>query len=378
MNKPRFLFVQQYHFLTATGGTEIQCWMLATELARRGWDVHYASEMNHVPQPNPLEGVTLHGLPENPSYFSCNRAEMRTLLRDLRPDVVLNQVIDLYTAHSMSFAPPHALKIYFNSLDNDGLLWPVLLDRRKAMPLPLFLKRFPVYFFVRVAALRGLHKADLVLTQHKQQVEQFRQAGIESIILRNAHPPLPDSDVQTHNGPPTIVWVSSIKGRKRPELFIELAKRCQDLPAKFVMVGAYQEPHYQSIVENAVQTLRNFEYRGFIPFARVGEQFKQAHLFISTSLSEGFASTFVQSWMYGVPVISLDVDPENILKEKGLGICASSLDEMEHAIRSLLDDPARRREIGARARAFAQQEFDLHKVVDKLEALLKERGVRLP
>ena len=42
----------------------------------------------------------------------------------------------------------------------------------------------------------------------------------------------------------------------------------------------------------------------------------KSKILINTSSFEGFPNTFVQAWANGVPVISLKVDPDNIIKKK--------------------------------------------------------------
>jgi glycosyltransferase involved in cell wall biosynthesis len=379
MTKPRFLFLQRHHYLRAMGGAEIQCWMMATELARRGWDVHYASEMNELIEPNPLEGVTLHGLPEKPPRYSCNRKQVHQLIQDLQPDVILNQVLNMYTVNSIGYTSSRAMKIYLAAHDLDGFtMGEFIQDEYKYTSFLRFLKHLPFGMYMRVLSRHALRKADLILAQHKEQQEKLLRSGIRSMVLRNCHPLVSKADVQTHEGEPLILWVSSIKGWKRPQLFIELAKRCQDLPAKFMMIGAFQDQSYKGMVEDAVKSLKNFEYGGFVAHAEVGKYFSQAHLFVSTSISEGFSNTFIQAWIRGVPVLSIGVDPENLMTEQGLGVCTANIDELEKTVRELVANTSYRRAMGARAWGYAQQEFELGNVVSKLESMIREHGVRTP
>jgi glycosyltransferase involved in cell wall biosynthesis len=377
VGRTRFLFVTQYHLSRATGGAEQQCWLLATEFARRGYDVHYASEMNRLPDPSLVEGVELHGLPEDPPWWTGNRLPLRQLMDKLRPDVVYNQVFNIYAGHAMLEAPPHAATVWAAAASGDGLLWRYLAEAWKIHPPVGFLKRLPEVLYTRFVALKGVRKASLVLAQHGAQHEQFRRIGVESVILRNSHPPVGQTEVQTHEGTPTVLWVGSIKRWKRPELFIELARRCEDLPATFLMIGNIWDMHYRAPVEKTGLEVKNFRYGGFVPVREVQKYFREAHVFISTSVSEGFPNTFVHAWARGVPVVSLDVDPDNLLEEHGLGVKVSSLDHMEAEVRSLVADPERRRTIGTRARSFAIREFDLEANVDRLEGLLADRGVKL-
>jgi glycosyltransferase involved in cell wall biosynthesis len=377
-DKPRILFVLRYHVLTATGGAEVKAWALATELAKRGWDVHYASEMSHVPLPNPCEGVTLHGLPEKPSYWTGNRLPLLKLMRELDPDVVYNRVFDFYTRHAMEEAPPRALTVWAVASDQDAHIGQTMLNLWRTTPAVLFLKRWPVHLFWALSAMHGARQAKLVISQYRSQHDHLQKRGIESVILPNSHEPVPESEVQSHEGTPMLLWVGSLKALKQPEIFFELARRLSDMPAEFVLVGSVQQPDYEPILAQAQAELKNFKYLGFVPRHEVGKVFAQAHVHLKTSLYEALPETFVQAWLRGVPVVSLNVDPDNLLKDKGLGICVHSVDEFERELRALLTDRERRRAIGRRARDYALQEYDLDANIKKFEQLLAARGVRLP
>ncbi|MCX6601918.1 MAG: glycosyltransferase family 4 protein [bacterium] len=377
--RPRFLFVIQYHFTRLTGGTEMQAWMLACELARRGWDVHYASEMNRVPEPPVMDGVILHGLPENPSYWRGNRRPLRDLMHALAPDVIYTRMFTPYLGYMVMDAPPGAFTVWSAASGYDVRAWPYLAHGRRSHPGLLFVRRMPVYLWHNYLARKGRKRAQLVLAQQRDQQRDLAKLRVRAEILRNSHPPVPESEVQRHQGKPVVLWADSIKLIKRPELFIELARRCRDLPVEFLMIGGMLHENYRPQVEAAVRELPNFRYGGFVPLSEVEQVFAGAHLHVKTSLPiEGFPNTFVQAWLHGVPVVSYENDPESLLNEHKLGVCATRFDELEQAVRDLVNHPEKRREIGARARVFARSEFDLQHNVDRLEGLLSSRGVRLP
>lgn len=228
------------------------------------------------------------------------------------------------------------------------------------------------------AAKKGLARADLVLVQRTDQVERLRQAGLNPVVLRNSRPAVPDSEVQSHGGRPIVLWAGSLKRIKRPERFVELADRCRDLDAEFVVIGQVQQPEYRQIIENAVRQCPNLRYDGLIPLARVQDYFRMAHLLVNTSTNEGYSNTFIHAWQHGIPVVTLGVNPDRLITEKNLGVAARNMDELVKGVRELVSDPEKRREIGKRARAFAEEEHNLTRAMDRIERLLAERGVRRP
>ncbi|HEY3295227.1 MAG TPA: glycosyltransferase family 4 protein [bacterium] len=376
MEKPRILFVSKYHLLTSIqGGSEERVWLLSTELARRGWDVHCISEMKKTPDPAVVDGVTLHALPPQRSPFVANRLALRRLLTKLRPAVVVSIVYDLYTHHTMLEAPAGTLKVWASASEADGSFLPRLKLVKQNFGAARFYAHLLRFVYPTWMARRGVRAADLVLAQHTGQQEALAAGGIDSVVLHNPQTSVPENEVQSHLGKPLVLWAGGIKDWKRPRLFIELARRCRDLDADFVMIGNIQEPKYRAILDAATRKLPHLRYDGAVPRNRVGEYFQKAHLLVSTSQAEGYPNTFIHAMMRGVPIVSLDVNPDRLLTDKGLGRFATNLNDLEKAVRELLANSDKRREIGARAREYAVREFDLGFVVDQLEGLLAQRGV---
>lgn len=376
---PKILFIKQYHYTRVSGGAEEQCWLLATELARRGWDVHYASEMNTLPNPSRFEDVQLHGLPENPSLFTGNRSAIARLMRELTPDVVYARSFDIYTSPTLLEAPKTAVRIWASAMSGDGFIFPRIHQMRKTLALPLFLKRAPVFIAVFAKAKYALRRANIIFVQRPDQIAPFRRRGLEVVHFRNVQPSVSEQAVQKHEGRPVVLWAASIKTWKRPEKFLELATRCADLDLDFIMIGALQDTEYETIIAETVKNNPRFRWDGPIPITAVREYFAKTHLFVNTSIQlEGFPNSFIHAWLYGIPVLSLGVDPEGLLSKDGLGIATHTMDQLEQALRDLIGDPVKRRAMGARARAFANAEFDLQRNVDRLEELIAQHGVTLP
>ena len=49
---------------------------------------------------------------------------------------------------------------------------------------------------------------------------------------------------------PYVVWVANIKHPKRPECFIELANRSNNMEVDFLMIGKIQDHNYDYIINN--------------------------------------------------------------------------------------------------------------------------------
>ncbi|MBK6765436.1 MAG: glycosyltransferase family 4 protein [bacterium] len=370
---PRILFVTQYHYLRRTGGAELQCWMLARELSRRGWDVHYVSENNRPDAPRELDGISLHYVSEESPWYDANRAAVAKIIRDLNPDVLYNRVYNLYTSHTMRFAPAHTVTIWASAAQHDGQVTSTLGELWQTKSLKQYLVLVPRTILIRLKARAGALKAKLVLAQSRDQISMLQERGFKPELLRNSIVESGQATPQSHDGKPVVLWAGSVKKWKRPELFFQLARRCADLDCEFVMAGELQDELSKVPLERAARELPQFRYVGFVPPEQIGKLYDRAHLFVSTSRAEGFANTFIQAWLRGIPVVSLDVDPDGLLSAEGLGAAAHSIDELEQKLRAFIQDVTLRRTVGAHAREFALREFDLVSNVNRLEALIQSR-----
>lgn len=216
---------------------------------------------------------------------------------------------------------------------------------------------------------RALRGASAVIAQTERQRGLFREEyGLESVVIPNLVA-MPAAAVDSGSDG-AVVWLSTYKAAKRPEWFVELARRMPE--RRFVMVGVIPPPPLTSDAwERALEAARatpNLEVRGHLDHERLSELFREAALFVHTSPAEGFANTMLEAWAHGVPTVSA-VDPAGIAEREGLGECAEDLDAMERAVRRWMEDPARRAAAGARARAYTAAHHAPDVVIDRLAAV---------
>jgi glycosyltransferase involved in cell wall biosynthesis len=109
-----------------------------------------------------------------------------------------------------------------------------------------------------------------------------------------------------------------------------------------------------------IKTTPNIEYLGARSQAEVNKLLARSHLFINTSLHEGFPNTFIQAWMREVPVVSLHVDPDGLLEKNQIGIfCGDDESRLADAVRRLISDGALRSRYAAKARAYAMSQHSM-------------------
>jgi glycosyltransferase involved in cell wall biosynthesis len=225
----------------------------------------------------------------------------------------------------------------------------------------------------------GMRNVDSIVVQNEfQQQLVYRETGRESVLIPNCYKTAVSDRQQADQN---VLWVSTIRRVKRPELLLDVAKA---LPGyQFTMVGG-PDPMDRSLyerIEARAAGLANVEFVGFVPYADVHQYFDRASLFVNTSESEGFPNTFLQSWVREIPTVSF-VDSGARLNGKQVGRVVASMDEMVSSVRELLEDRSERSRLGQVARQYAESNHGLDRVLDLYEdlfsSLLLPRTERLP
>jgi glycosyltransferase involved in cell wall biosynthesis len=211
----------------------------------------------------------------------------------------------------------------------------------------------------------GMRNVDSIVVQNELQRQLVRrETGRQSVLIPNCYKPA----VRTRRQGRNVLWVSTIRRVKRPEIFLDVAEALPDY--RFTMVGGRDliDRSLYERIEARAAGLDNVEFVGFVPYAEVHEHFDNAILFVNTSESEGFPNTFLQSWARDIPTVSF-VDSGARLNGKQVGRIVASVDDMVSSIRELLEDSSERAHLGQVARNYAENNHGLDRVLDLYEEL---------
>jgi glycosyltransferase involved in cell wall biosynthesis len=204
--------------------------------------------------------------------------------------------------------------------------------------------------------LAGLHRAHRVFTQSEYQRKTLAwHHGIQSLVQPTVYPAGQVEVERDH-----VLWVGRCLGWKQPMAFLELAETRPE--TTFVMAcpvydGA-QELYEQ--VRRRSSQLHNVRFLDFVPFAETKELFSRALAFVNTSTTEGFPNTFVQAARAGTPILSLEVNPDNILERADIGACAfGDPGRLAWQLGELLDQPTIWKRQAESASQYFQREHNL-------------------
>ncbi len=371
----RICFVMPFHIMEMRGGgAEVQAWLLAKELARRGYDVHYVAQSvrGRAGATERIDGVTLRWLPYREHLRWMQSGHWYRALKSIDPDLVIQRmssettgVIGLYARlHGKAFS-------WICTGDSIPRRWlhlrrQVDANRRKApgaMRSLVFLADAAVRDVMRELGMRCLTHA---FTQNETQRRDLKAAfGLDSVRLPSGHERprgLPDAEARRQEA--IVLWAGTLGPMKRPELFGDLARRFGGSPVRFVLAGGHADAVYRERVVAALP--RNVEWLGPVPFEETLSWFDRAAALVNTSPQggEGFPNTLIQAWLRGVPVLTLGVDPDGIIREHDLGDVARTVDELARNLSDLLEDPAGYARIAENVAAFARERYTVERVAD--------------
>lgn len=350
------------------GGAEYQAFLLARELIKQGNEVSFISIGDRDEMVYDRK-IAVHFLRKRRflrkfgPYYILDSLKIRKIIKSIKPQIIYvrggSANIGLaYLLTKKSFT----LVVFHVSRDRDVDKWQFTTSLNK-----LF------YNIDDLVRIYGLRRTLIICQTMDQQRRLKANFNKRSILIRNFHivPEIP-RDLRKRN---LICWIANISDVKNPLPFIELSSRFRNEKYKFIMVG--RKPRggpLENIFKQALNN-SNVEYLGELTNDEVNDLLLHCKLLCSTSVSEGFPNVFVQAWLNKVPVLSLYVDPDNLLELNKIGFRVGNIENMAGKIRELMEEPELLDEYANNARKFAIAHFDIEKNIQKLINLFKTGAV---
>lgn len=359
--KKRLLLISQY-FPVHTGGAEQQVYCLARH-AQTTMDVHYLTvSEGDIESRDP--GVVISTLPRRKLLrrilglcYVLDYSRVWHALQRIAPDLIYVREANAY----LGIAARYALS------SPCTLIWHIASARDVQRFALRSLRTLPFDYLDKRMIEYGIRHADCIFGQAQYQEDLlWRNYGRTcDLIVGNWHaaPAGPCRKGQSVK----VVWVSNLKPLKKPEIFVDLAERLGTATAaQFLMIGRPGPDRYQQRLEARIKQVKGLAYLGPQPNEEVNRILAESHIFVNTSDYEGFPNTFVQAWLHEVPVVSLHVDPDDLLARQGLGLHSGGFDRLVQDTKCLIEDSALRTRLGRNARDYAVEHHDLTKNLDQV------------
>lgn len=334
------------------GGAEMQAREIAIALQAQGHSIHYIC---YSPKSYSSDDFDVHIVATRSKYdplYLGVRNNLYKALDSVKPDIVYHRAFVPYSRFVAKWCHKNNVPFYFHSADIYTLV-------RKNDSLYNFLQNKWLTY--------TLSKAKGVICQNSEQYEALQKFNLERLeviynIQRTNHQPI------NANKEKNVIWIAKFETAKQPELFVELAEKFADMGVTFTMFSSkcpqteFNKALLTRIKNNPHINLIEGKDNVFINDYLCNK----AAVLVNTSVSEGISNTFIQAWMRGVPVVSLNSNPDNWFDTFQIGGCCHGDKEKLVAIVADILDLSNYKYYSANSIAFAKGNFAPEVIAPKL------------
>jgi glycosyltransferase involved in cell wall biosynthesis len=348
------------------GGAQVQQVLIGRELVKRGYVVTF---IDFDYGQNDIEYIDGIQVIKSVSPYD-NRGNVVTYLKNMRKLLRAFEAADadiVYQRSGITFFP-----LLFSKIYSKKYIYSLSHDKRAERGMvKSFLKLNFFDLIESIDAYFNIKFSDKIIAQSLLQKEMIlKNFNKESILIRSAFSCDDEKNCENIKADkPLVIWVATLRDWKNPQLFLDIAKKVENI--QFYLIGGPSENAciYNSIKEES-EKIPNLEFLGFIPYNDIEKYFSKAWLFVNTSEKEGFPNTFLQSWAYCTPVISYKVNPDNIIETEGIGFISENVDEIAREIIFLTNNYEVIKKMGQKGRDYVHREHNLLRITDKYEDVI--------
>jgi glycosyltransferase involved in cell wall biosynthesis len=340
------------------GGAELKQILIGRELAKQNYLISFIvyDELRNeqIKNIDDIHLVKSFSPSQNISFFK----KIRTLWKSLK---TANSDIYIQATY-----PPGIVALYCFINRKKYIKW---LTSDKTVKLQDVTQR--TTFLTKISQYLDIKLAHLIIVQNEYQKEIIEKKYRKKCVLLKSpiislEKPGDFNEKKENN----ILWVGTIRSVKQPELFFDIAKLLPQF--KFIMIGGatQSELDLYNKLQQKSKSLSNLSFIGFVPHNKIQKYFSQSSIFVNTSLSEGFPYTFLEAWNHALPVISLNIDPDEIICKNKLGLHSKTFEQMIVDIECVLKNDRLRYDLATNARKYIKENHDLTKITNQFIDIL--------
>lgn len=363
----KVLLISEGFYGQIDAGAEYQLYLIGSYLRDRGFQITFLFMDDGSPVRNdysfPLIKIKKRILLRKVlgKYYFMDARKVYTWLERENPDFILINSGFAYVGIAAKYCMDNGCK----------LIWQIA-SQNDVEPFEFSLKRTILFDYIDKKFLEfGIKNAHYIIGQASYQNDllTMNYGRKCDLIIPNFHPRPKEKIAKTL--PMKIVWVANFKRVKQPEIFVKVAEKFRlRNHVKFIMIGNYEEKSdWQMKLISAIRRAENIEFAGKLPLDKVNHVLTSAHVFVNTSRYEGLPNTFVQAWMRKVPVVSLNVNPDDMITANKIGLHSGTFEQMVRDVDDLITHEEERKEMGERARIFAFKNFSMDNI-EKIAGLI--------
>ncbi|MCK4454548.1 glycosyltransferase family 4 protein [Candidatus Parcubacteria bacterium] len=366
-----FLSLGSYPLLSSseelkyTGGAEMIQVLIGKELAKSGFRISFVTYHDKGEKKETLDEITIIkscGVSQRLSVFK----KVKILWRCLKK---ADSDVYIHSSGSPGIAPLYCFihrKKYFYWLSSDRHILLKCIGKKTSL-----LTKIALYIDIKLA--------DRVIVQNNFQKNIIEKKFKKKCVLIKNPITIANkiSNIKKNfDNNKIILWVGTIRDIKQPKLFLKLVKALPQY--KFTMIGGKdtRDPELYDQIERESKNSPNLEFLGFVPYHMIQKCYENAAFFVNVSKMEGFPNTFLEAWLNCKPVVSLNVDPDEIICKNKLGFHSRTFEQMVENVKLLLKDEKLREEMGMNGRRYVEREHDIKKIVKKIIKIFEDVNER--
>jgi len=356
----------------SVGGSGVLATALGEELAGRGHDVHFIAYER--PFRLPSDSRRLHFHPVAINEYELFRYPDYTLPLSVRmAEVSREQRLDVLHVH---YAVPHATAAILARAMLPAGRQPKVVTTLHGTDTTL-LGHDPGYAPAIKHALTSSDAVTAVSESLKRETRRILDFDGPIEVIHNffapRQPTRPPEVVRSELGlgdEVLVVHSSNLRPGKRVDLLLETAARVAPREAFRLLILAGEpfapfagDVRRLGLADRVIVREKVHAIEDYLQIADVG---------LYTSDAESFCLSILEAMCFGCPSVSTRVGgiPEVVEDgESGVLVEAGDVDGLAKALEAVIHDPARRRALGAAARARARERFSAEVIVPRYEAL---------
>jgi glycosyltransferase involved in cell wall biosynthesis len=354
------------------GGVETIAKDTAEELAKRGHDVSvitttYDNRWVKITEQGVFftNNVKVYRL--NPSWLKIGYATIINGLKDKLVEIK-PEIVHCHDLH------PHLFQV-IKWKDELNCKVVAQLHCPKAtgidhLPARLLFK--PVVYYLK----KVQDEIDAFIAHTDFEEDWLKEVGIEEVkIYKVRFPCVPKSLLEKYQECPSndyILYVGRISWRKGIHTLLKAISLINLNKFKVVIAGPRDEKYFEKILR-LTESLRlndKVEFMDKVSEDKKYELMSGSAFFVSPSIKDYYPITLLEAQALGKPVISTNVGaiPEIVLNgETGILVDPYDVEGLAKAIKQLMINKEKRREMGENARKWIEDNFLLEKTIDGLE-----------
>lgn len=167
---------------------------------------------------------------------------------------------------------------------------------------------------------------------------------------------------------PTVCYLARWDRRKRPELFLRLAKEFPEV--HFIAMGNSRDVKWDRYLRDTYTHLPNLDMPGFVDqfnSDRHSKILEKSWVLVNTATREGLPNSFTEAAAHGCAILSA-VNPDGFASEFG---CHVTDDRFDHGLRKLLENN-KWEEQGKRGQKYIKEYFEMSRAMDNHMAIYQQ------